>query len=91
MGTKPQIQRSPDLTVLAGPSVTVEPPRRTVTVIGLPPLPRITAEMRANVGVACPSTATTLSPGRSPATAAGMPDSTSPTFVLAFCDGAPVA
>ena len=89
-GTKPQIQWPPDLTVLFGPSTTFAPLRRTVTVIGLPSLPRIRVETRSNVGVAWPFTATTRSPGRSPATAAGMPESTSPTFVLAFCEGAPV-
>ncbi len=90
-GRTPRSSGLPDFTVFSGPSVTVEPSRRTVIVIGLPWLARIRAETFSNVGVARPSTATTRSPGRSPAIAAGMPDSTWPTFVLAFCDGAPVA
>ena len=71
--------------------MTVESPRRTVTVIGLPPLPRISFETFSNVAVFAPFTATTLSPASSPATAAGVFRSTSPTRVVALPVGAPVA
>jgi len=90
-GTKPKIQRPPTFSVARGPSFTSWPPRWTVTVIGRPWLPRISSDTRSKVFAACPLTATTRSPTCSPAFAAGVLLSTSPTFVLAVFDGAPVA
>src|SRR6476646_562066 len=66
VGTTPQIQRPFNLTVFLGPSVTVRPPRCTVTVIGAPWLERISLETPSNVAALWPFTATTRSPSWRP-------------------------
>src|SRR5438270_11361141 len=81
-GSNPQIQRPCTRIVRRGPSVTVWPPRSTVTVIGRPWLLRMRCETDSNVVASLPFTATTWSPAWSPAAAAGVCALTAATSLL---------
>src|SRR5581483_1474599 len=90
-GSNPQIHRPCRRMVLRGPSVRLRPPRSTVTVIGRPWLDRIRREMSSKLVAGRPFTATTRSPGRRPAAAAGVCAVTAATSLLGCEVGAPVA
>ena len=79
-------------TVRRGPSVTVRPPRSTVTVIGRPSLPRISfddlRERVRSVPVDGDDAVACVEPG---GRGAACSRSTCATSVLGFWDGAPVA